>query len=161
MWNLVLIQQLLSYSRLLSSSENTSVLLNMQMLDSNLPLQRALLSSTSPSRVSLCPRRRANHTTVSSPGSAHYPDYPTTFAAHQHQKQLPRSSKRSKSAQEVLDTGGVWRFLNLEVPAALDSGKDDYSVSVPLLDTIASLLGCPVSALSLHSFQFNAASLWD
>lgn len=123
----------------------------MQMLHSHLSLQ--LLSSSSPTRVSF---DRKNPT--SSTGSGHYHVF-TISAAHQ--KKLLRSSKGTKSAQQALGKGGVWRFLNLEVPAEKDLGKDDYSISEPLLDAIASLLGCPGynlphSAFSIVRKSFDA-----
>ncbi|MCO5562269.1 hypothetical protein L7F22_015894 [Adiantum nelumboides] len=48
---------------------------------------------------------------------------------------------------------GVWRLLNLEVSADRDPGKDDYSVSRPLLEAIANLLACPVDSLPSSVFK--------
>ena len=40
--------------------------------------------------------------------------------------------------------GMCWRFLNVEVEAAMDPGKDDYSVHTALKAAVASRLGCKV-----------------
>eukprot|EP00250_Pteridium_aquilinum_P021759 c25213_g1_i1 orf=91-2202(+) len=121
----------------------------MQVLHSHFSLEHVLLSRSSDTPFSLR-SGRVNPFLSSDNG---YYRFCTVSAAHQ-KHQLFRTSKASRTAQQPsrAQKGGVWRFLNLEVPAEKDLGKDDYSVSAPLLEAIASLLGCPVYNLPHSAF---------
>ncbi|KAI5064138.1 hypothetical protein GOP47_0020808 [Adiantum capillus-veneris] len=104
----------------------------MQVLQTQAAVEHALLLSSS--SAPLTP-------TVGSKSSSHY-DLRTVCAAHQ-------MVARGGTAQKPTGTqkAGIWRFLNLEVSADRDPGKDDYSVSRPLIEAIANTLACPVDSL--------------